>query len=36
MPQLIMNGWIYVAYNMNECMNALTCQIIWMNGWYDI
>jgi hypothetical protein len=29
-----------VAYSMNEWMNEwmndLMCQIIWMNGWYDI
>jgi hypothetical protein len=25
-----------VAYGMNEQMNDLMCQIIWMNGWYDI
>jgi hypothetical protein len=21
---------------MNELINYLMCQIIWMNGWYDI
>jgi len=25
-----------VAYIVNERMNDLMCQIIWMNGWYDI
>jgi hypothetical protein len=25
-----------VPYSMNEWMNYLMCQIIWMNGGYDI
>jgi hypothetical protein len=25
-----------LAYSMNEWMNDLMWQIIWMNGWYDI